>query len=443
VEGPAVPAAVPVRAAVTRMSRPEALRDDIGRRARDLGFSLMGVTDVRAPGHMDFYRSWLDAGYHGEMAYLAGEAAVARRADLGETMPEARSCIVVAHAYDVDDDSTAVADPSRGVVARYARGADYHRVVKRKLEELLTWLDRRVEGGVRGRAYVDTGPILERELASRAGLGWFGRNTMLIHPKKGSYFFLGVLLVDLQLAPDAAFAADHCGTCRACLDACPTGALLGRDEHGSPVMDARRCISYLTIELRGPIPRELRPFIGNRVFGCDVCQEVCPFTQKFSSPSAEPRYAARGPGQAPPGVQPLADDAVHPGTAFPPLIELMSMDAASWESFSRGSPIRRAGRAGFLRNVAVAIGNWLDGSQSPEPRAVTALAAALSDPEALVRGHAAWALGRAGSPAARDALLARLVAERDAFVRGEIGEALSRPPAASIPEGNGPDPGVG
>jgi len=252
--------------------------------ALELGFSLVGLTSVRASDHMPFYRSWLGEGRHGEMSYLSREDAVARRADLTLTMAEAESCVVVAHEYMQRDPSGVPADPSRGVIARYARGDDYHDVVKGKLRALLAWLDARVAGGVRGRPYVDTGPVLERELARRAGLGWFGRNTMLISPRRGSYFFIGVLLVDVALPADAPFAEDRCGTCRACLDACPTGALLGRDLSGAPVMDARRCISYLTIELRGPIPTELRAPTG--------CSQST--TRGSAARSADPPCAAPG-----------------------------------------------------------------------------------------------------------------------------------------------------
>jgi len=278
-------------------------------------------------------------------------------------------------------------DPSRAVIARYARGRDYHRVMKKKLLLLLHRIEQETGRTLeRARAYIDTGPVLERELALRAGLGWFGKNTMLLHPKRGSYFFLGALLLELDLEPDVPFEKDHCGRCRACLDACPTGALLGRDESGAPVMDARLCISYLTIENRGPIPRELRPLIGNRVFGCDICQEVCPFNRKFSTPSSEPSFASRGAGEPPFGVQlePGASGS-HPGTASPALMDLLStaLDEAAWDSFSKGSAIGRAGRAGFARNVCVGLGNWASSE------AVAVLVAALADCEPLVRAHAA------------------------------------------------------
>src|SRR5690606_29450645 len=233
------------------------------------------------------------------------------------------------------------------------------------------------------------------------------------------------------LEPDDAFVADRCGSCRACLDACPTGALLGRDEHGAPVMDARRCISYLTIEQRGPIPRELRPLMGNRIYGCDICQEVCPFNRRFGPERPEPRYAARRPGERPPGVEALpgeepapgADAAgaagrppAHPGTEAPPLVALLetALDQAAWDAFSRGSAIRRAGRAGFARNVCVALGNWAS------PDAVPVLTSALSDPEPLVRGHAAWALGRMASAEASSALSDRASVESEAEVLKEL-----------------------
>jgi epoxyqueuosine reductase len=350
------------------------------------------------------------------MRYLARPDAVARREDLKRTLPTVRSIVVVADDYFCGDDPTVASDASRGVVARYARGRDYHRVLERKLHQLLDALRDAAGAPVGGRAYVDTGPLLERELAVRAGLGWFGKNTMLIHPRRGSWFFLGCLLVDVELEPDEPFAADHCGTCQRCLDACPTGALLGKDARGAPVMDARRCISYLTIEQRGPIPAELRPLIGNRIYGCDICQEVCPFNQRFARATDEGAYAARGPGEPPRGVQGLARDVTHPGTDGPPLVELMRMDEAAWDSFSRGSAVRRAGRAGFLRNVAVALGNW--GTEE----AGRALADALEDEEPLVRGHAAWGLGRIGGQERR--LNDRLAIEPDEWVRGELRSAL-------------------
>lgn len=392
------------------------------REAQALGFDLVGIAPVRESDHGAFYREWLRAGRHGSMSYLARPEAVERRLDPRAAWPEVRSALVVAHNYYEEGDDGAAADPARGIVARYARGRDYHRVIRKKLLELVRFLEGEVGRELpAARAYVDTGPVLERELARRAGLGWFGRNTMLIHPQRGSYFFLGTLLLELELDYDSPFEPDRCGTCSACTDACPTGALLGRDQNGAPVVDATRCISYLTIENRGPIPRELRPLIGNRVFGCDICQEVCPFNARFARGSAEPDYAARGPGERPRGVQPAPGvSSAHPGTATPSLIELLetALDAAAWDSFSRSSAIRRAGRAGFARNVCVGLGNW--GSRE----AVPVLTSALSDSEPLVRAHAAWALGRAGWPEARRTLSSRWSVESDESVRSELAAAL-------------------
>jgi epoxyqueuosine reductase len=374
--------------------------------AGELGFSLVGVSSVEPSDHLDLYSRWVDDGKHGEMAYLAREDAIARRGDLRGTVPSIRSAVVVGHEYFQEDPSGVPTDPARGVIARYARGEDYHEVIKKRLLELLRWIEASVDGPVEGRVYVDTGPILERELASRAGLGWFGKNTMLIHPKRGSYFFLGLLLLDVELEADAPFEEDHCGTCRSCLDACPTGALLGRDAQGAPVMDAPRCISYLTIELRGLIPRELRPLVGNRVYGCDICQEVCPWNEKFAEQAEERAYRARE------------------GLDGPSLVELASQllrqDDEGFAEMFRASPIKRAKRTGLLRNVCVALGNW--GVED----AVPVLASAMSDVAPLVRGHAAWALGRVGSPAALAALSSRLGRESDPFVLEEVGLALGK-----------------
>ena len=318
-------------------------------------------------------------------------------------MAQVRSVVMVGLDYLNEARGEEPSDASVGVVARYARSRDYHAVVKAKLVDLAERIQGFTERPLTSRAYVDTGPILERELAQRAGMGWFGRNTMLIHPRRGSWFFLGVLLLDVELEPDAPFPLDHCGSCTRCLDACPTGALLGRDDEGAPVMDARRCISYLTIEHRGAIPRELRGAIGNRIYGCDICQDVCPFNApKLVEITREPDLQARE----------------HVAGRL--LIDLMEMDEIAWDDFSRGSALRRGKRAGFLRNVAVALGNW--GS----PAAVPALVRALGDGEPLVRGHAAWALGRVGGSEARDALTARLEVELDSYVRTELELELSR-----------------
>jgi epoxyqueuosine reductase len=374
----------------------------IRERALGMGFDAVGIAPMGPSAHGEAYARWVAEGFHGEMGYLAREDAVAKRADPGLVVPGARSAVVVAKNYFPEpDEPAAAADPSRGIFARYARNEDYHEILTPRLIALQEWINSELLP-VRGRAYVDTGPVLERDLAQRAGLGWFGRNTMLIQPQRGSYFFLGVILLDVELEFDAPFEREHCGTCTSCLDGCPTGALLGRDETGGPRMDARRCISYLTIELKGPIPRELRPLIGNRIYGCDICQEVCPHNgPKFVQITSEEVFWPR--------------QGVHGAR----LIELMGMDQAEFSRRFKGSPVKRAKRRGLLRNVAVALGNW--GSAE----AVPVLAAALLDDEPLIRGHAAWALGRIGAEGASQALRGRLEVEEDAWVREELELALA------------------
>ena len=342
--------------------------------ARALGFEMAGVVTRGDSEHMAHLRRWLDSGLHGTMDYLARTDAVTRRGDLDRTLPGFRSALVVAHSYADDEPATPPVPPSRAIIARYARGRDYHHVIADRLDTLAHRLEVLAGRPFRRRVHVDTGPVLERELALRAGLGWFGRNTMLIHPRRGSYFFLGVLLTDLALQPSPPFTEDHCGTCRRCLDACPTGALLGYDETGAPVMDATRCISYLTIELKGPIPLELRPAIDNRVYGCDICQEVCPWNERFSAPATESAYSPRTELDNPS----LIDLATR----------LLEMSGKAFLREYRDSPVSRARRNGLLRNVCVALGNW------GAPEAVPVLERAARDRSELVREHAQWALER-------------------------------------------------
>lgn len=383
-----------------------------------LGFDLVGITDVRPSDHAAFYRAWIEAGRHGSMNYLAREDAVERRLS-----PEGfRSAVVVALNYFPGDDDPV--DAGHGIIARYARGRDYHKVIGRKLKALLAWVEAEVGHDLPlARAYVDTGPVLERELAQHAGLGWFGRNTMLVNPRRGSYFFLGSLLLDIELEADAPFTADHCGTCSACVSACPTGALLGRDASGAPVMDATRCISYLTIENRGAIPRDQRSLITNRVFGCDICQEVCPWNGgKFVSLTREPDFDGRDRDRKRKRDRERAGTGLRelPSTTLPSLISLMRMTYEEWDEWTRGSAMRRSGYSGLRRNVAVALGNW--GSEE----AVPPLLEALSDSEPLVRAHAAWALGEIVSAESVAALEGARAAERDTFVVAELNDALSR-----------------
>lgn len=357
------------------MSRPVLDTDRVVEEARAVGFQGAGVVARAESEHVGHLERWLAAGLHGEMGYLATRGAVERRADLRRTFPDFASAVVVVHAYADGEPSSSPDDPSRAIVARYARGRDYHGVVAKGLEELVGRLQTLAGRPFRHLGYADTGPLMERELAMRAGIGWFGKNTLLIGPRRGSYFFLGVLLTDLELEPSAPFEREHCGSCRSCLDACPTGALLGRDERGAPVMDASRCISYLTIELRGPIPEALRPAIGNRVFGCDICQEVCPWNHRFSAPTVETEYMSTPGG---PNGRSLLELAA----------ELLDLSGKAFLRRYRDSPLSRPRRNGMLRNVCVALGNW--GSEEARPL----LDRAARDHSPLVREHAEWALAR-------------------------------------------------
>ncbi|MBX9927916.1 MAG: tRNA epoxyqueuosine(34) reductase QueG [Gemmatimonadaceae bacterium] len=301
-----------------------------------LGFDLVGITALGPAPTASRFQAWLDAGYHGTMDYLARGAAL--RADTTRPEPGMRSAIVVGLDYGGRQPA--------GPIARYARGDDYHRVMWDRLEGLLAWLRTEVGPEVGGRAYVDTGPILERDLARQAGLGWFGKNTMLIHPQRGSFFFIGALFIDLDLAPDAPFASEHCGTCTRCLDACPTGAL-----PAPGTLDATRCISYLTIELKGEIPAAQASEIGAHVYGCDICQEVCPWNEKFA-------HAPR-PG-------PLAAREPFAGLDAPTLAQtILAMDDGALRAALAGSAMMRAKPAGLRRNAAVVARNSLTKSAEP------------------------------------------------------------------------------
>jgi epoxyqueuosine reductase len=256
-----------------------------------------------------------------------------------------------------------------GPVARYARGNDYHEIMVDRLNELHAWLCSETGRKVSGKSYVDTGPILERDLARRAGLGWFGKNTNLVNPRIGSFFFIGALVVDLELAPDAPFQADRCGTCTRCLDACPTGAF-----PTAGVLDATRCISYLTIEKKGEIPEELRPALGDLIYGCDICQSVCPWNVRFSRDVEEPAFESR--------------EALSGKDARTLARELLRMDQAEFAAAFKGSPMKRAKLRGLKRNAAIVLGNV--GSSAD----ADVLTEALADSEPLTRAHAEWALSR-------------------------------------------------
>lgn len=380
------------------------LAREVKEEARAAGFDLCGIT-TSAPFEREgrALADWVDRGYHGEMGYMARNAP--RSGDPQKVVPDARALVVVGLYYGGEGERTA-GDPSpdgaagpRGRISRYAQGRDYHQVMEPGLRRLAMYLLAR--GARVARYYVDTGPVIDRAAARRAGLGWYGKNTLIITRRGfGSWVFFGEILTDLPLPADAP-DEDDCGRCRLCLDACPTGAIV------APYMvDARRCISYLTIEHRGPIPRDLRPAIGDHIFGCDICQAVCPHNAK----TATQRHPAFAP-QAGAGARPA-------------LLPLLNITEEEFRTHFNGTPVKRARRTGVRRNVAVALGNLKD------PSAVPGLLLALADEEdALVRGHAAWALGRIGTTAAREGLLERLSHEQDAWVREEISLALGAPDA--------------
>jgi epoxyqueuosine reductase len=330
------------------------LKWQIVERARALGFDSCRIAAAAPPRHGEEFRAWLRAGAEGEMDWLSrGEE---KRCDPQQVLPGARSFIVVAMNYWQGERIT---PRESGRIARYAWGEDYHDVMRSKLEQLDAFLADR--GGVQ-KCYVDTGPVLERDHAAEAGTGWHGKSTMLVDPKLGTWFFLAEILTTLELPVDLP-QAERCGSCRRCITACPTGAIT--EPHR---LDARRCISYLTIELKGSIPLELRPLIGDRIYGCDDCLDACPWN-RFASVSREAAFAA-GPAI---GM---------------PLRDYLALDDAKFRELFRRSPIKRIKRRGFLRNVCVALGNV--GTHADLP----ALEAAALDPEPLIAEHAAWAIER-------------------------------------------------
>jgi len=369
------------------------LSSQIKQEAQQLGFELVGISPLKAPPHEQSFAEWLRQGLAGELGYMKRTEALRR--EPRELVPWAASIISVGLNYYTAFPRQPLSSETTGGISRYAWGDDYHEVIKAKLASLLERIKQLADAPVQGRVFVDAGPVLERDFAGVAGLGWIGKNTHLISPKKGSWFFLGELFVDLPLAYDRPMR-DRCGKCDLCLKACPTNAFVG-----PYILDARRCISYLTIELKGWMPRHLRPLVGNHIFGCDICQEVCPYNVKARE-TAENAFGPRA------------------GLCAPQLIPLLSLSAEEFRQRFRGSPILRAKRRGFLRNVAVALGNI--GSVE----AVPALIHALDDDEPLVRGHVAWALGQIGSVSALEALQRRLQLETDPAVRAEIDAAINR-----------------
>ncbi len=328
---------------------------------RNLGFAAVRIAGPDLPGAEESLAAWLAAGYHGEMDYMAAHGT--KRARPQELLPGTRAVIVVRMDYlpDAADAEANLADGNRAYVSRYALGRDYHKVMRGRLQQLAGRLAAEIGPGSY-RVFVDSAPVMEVELASRAGLGWRGKHTLLLDRDAGSWFFLGEIYTDLPLPPDEP-VGDHCGTCRACLDACPTGAIVAPYR-----LDARRCISYLTIELKGSIPEELRPLIGNRIYGCDDCQLCCPWN-RFAQKASEADFAPR-----------------H-GLDTATLVELFSWEKSAVATRHAGSAIHRIGYERWLRNIAVALGN-----APTSPEVIAALESHRDDESELVREHVRWAL---------------------------------------------------
>ncbi len=333
------------------------LEQSIKEKARQLGFILAGVTSCNSPAHYPIFEEWLNNGFHGTMNYLSEERSRTRRADPKKILPECKSILVLALPYQP---VTFNLQPSREAfrIASYALGDDYHDLIPPRLKQIVEFIEEQIGHPIPNRYYTDTGHILERELAQRAGLGWIGKNSMLINPTAGSTFFLAEILLGIELEPDDTLITDHCGTCTRCVNACPTQAILP-----DRTLDARRCISYLTIENKGDIPEELRSPMQDWIFGCDICQMVCPWN-RFSAP---------------------ADSAFEPTTSLRVSAVDLTLSSVEFNQRFKRSPLNRAKRRGVLRNLAVAIGN--SGNKTDIP----ILEQAIQDDEPLVREHAKWA----------------------------------------------------
>ncbi|HMD89834.1 MAG TPA: tRNA epoxyqueuosine(34) reductase QueG [Anaerolineaceae bacterium] len=369
------------------------LRDDIKAEACSLGFSLCGITSPAPPIHFPVYEKWLANGLHGTMTYLATERARQCRKNPGLILEDCHSILTCGIRYPAPFEMTGnKSTEPHGRIASYAWGEDYHWVIPPRLDQLIVSLEKIVGKPVDRHAYTDTGPILEREISQSAGLGWIGKNSCLISPTQGSFFFLAEVFLNIEIEPDLPFLADRCGSCTRCITACPTHCI-----QPDRTLDATRCISYLTIEQKGSISPDLRLLMGNWIFGCDFCQAVCPWNTRFAQLVSDPAFDAR------------------PGVPLPELHAELLLSPQEFNRKFRRSPVLRAKRRGYLRNVAIALGN------AKETASVPYLTTALrSDAEPLVRAHAAWAMGQIGTQAARLSLENAQKIETDPAVLFEI-----------------------
>jgi epoxyqueuosine reductase len=373
------------------------LKDDLKAEAESLGFSLTGFSAPIRPPHYDHYAKWLSEGKQAAMHYLETDRARERRENPDLILPRVQSILVVGLCYPSPNAlPPPPEDEPRGQVASYAWGQDYHDVLPPRLETLAQKIEHLTGRYPDHVSYTDTGPILERDFAQQAGLGWAGKNTCLIAPRQGSYFLLGEMLMDEAVEPDPPFQPDLCGTCTRCIDNCPTNCI-----QPDRTLDATRCISYLTIENKGAIPEQLRPQVGNWVFGCDICQTVCPWNVRFAAPGGDPAFEPR---------QEIAQ---------PVLRKELHLTPHDFNRKFAGSPVQRARRRGYLRNIAVAIGNLKDQEAVPDLLWLLDI-----EPEPLIRTHAAWALGQMTTPVARAGLERALTNENNPEVILAIRVAL-------------------
>ena len=383
---------------IGKMNTQMTLRDDIKAEAKHLGFALCGITSPLPPRHYPVFEQWLSTGRHGTMAYLATERARKRRENPSLILESCQSVLAFGIRYPSPlEVPTEMTLEPHGRIASYAWGDDYHWIIPARLHQLVDHLEKIIGKRVDRLTYTDTGPILEREFAQAAGLGWIGKNTCLISPTQGSYFLLAEIFSNVEIEPDPPFMPDRCGSCTRCITACPTHCIMP-----DRTLNAKRCISYLTIEHKGAISPDLRQLMNNWIFGCDICQAVCPWNTRFSHPEGEPAFTARS-GMPRPALRP----------------ELHLTPQGFNQKFNH-SPVLRAKRRGYLRNIAIALGNAKD------PASVSDLAnILLSEIEPLVRAHAAWALGQIGTRAAGYSLENAYNREVDPSVLLEIETARS------------------
>jgi epoxyqueuosine reductase len=377
---------------IQKSTDPESLPLLIKSEARRLGFQLVGITSPDPPVHLDVYARWLQAGRHGEMGYMATQRAKERRADPRKVLSDCKSILVVA-ANCLPSQKPSAPDVK---IAAYAQGDDYHLVLTARLEKLIDFIQVQLDEPCSYKIYVDTGPLLERELAQRAGLGWIGKNTCLIHPKIGSHFLLGEVLLGIALPFDEPFQSDHCGSCTRCIDQCPTHCILP-----DRTIDSRRCISYLTIEHRGEVPRQLRAKMGDWVFGCDICQDVCPWNHRFAAPTDDASFEPRS----------FLED--------PSLEDFLRISPDDYRTELRDSPLKRSKRVGLVRNATIAAGN------RKREQMIPLLGELLfNEGNPLVLSHAVWALQQIGGKKAKGVLGRALHILQDLTILEEIRRAL-------------------